>query len=200
MRKIFLLAVMAICTITASAQVEKGLRSGMTLTGSISNYSGIDGASNSLGFGGGYIVEYNLNKNLYIGSGLQFGLRGAKMKSFEYMGQKVALNKESDVRSYNIILPVNIGGRVSVADNTHIFAQAGPYVSYAAKTGGIEVALLGGRKDNVKCEAFDYGINAKAGVEFNNIQIYGGYELGMAEVWKKDGKNRSIVFGAAYMF
>lgn len=191
---------MAITAITASAQIEKGLRTGVTFNGSISTYSGIDGASNSIGFGAGYIVEYNLNKNIYIGSGLQFGLRGAKMKSFEYKGQKVDLNKEGDVRSYNLILPVNIGGRVSVADNAHIFAQAGPYVSYAAKTGGIDVALLGGRTDKVKCEAFDYGINAKAGVEFNNIQIYGGYEYGMAEVWKKDGKNRSIVFGAAYMF
>lgn len=200
MRKILLLAVMAITALTASAQIEKGLRSGMTLTGSISNYSGIDGASNSLGFGAGYIMEYNLSENLYIGSGLQFGLRGAKMKSTEYMGQKVQLAEESDVRSYNLILPVNIGGRVAVADNTYIFGQAGPYVSYAAKTGGIEIALLGGKKDEIKCKAFDFGINAKAGVEFKNIQIYGGYEYGLSEVWEKDGKNRSIVFGAAYMF
>lgn len=195
MRKFFLLVVMAITAITASAQIEKGLRMGMTVNGLSSTYSDVSGVSSSMGFGVGYVAEYNFNENLYLGTGVQYDFRGAKFKSVEYMGQQLPLVEEGSVNSQHIMVPVNIGGRVALADNTYIFGQAGPYASLATKKSYIAVG-----KEELKSESFDWGFNAKAGVEFNNIQIYGGYELGMAEVWKKDGKNRSIVFGAAYMF
>lgn len=195
MRKFFLLAVMAVCAITASAQIEKGLRMGMTVNGLSSTYSDVTGASSGVGFGAGYAVEYNFNENLYLGTGIQYDFRGAKFKSVEYMGQQLPLVEETNVASQHIMVPVNIGGRVALADNTYIFGQAGPYASLATKKGYIAV----GAKE-LKSESFDWGFNAKAGIEFSKFQIYGGYEYGMAEIWKKDGKNRSIVFGAAYMF
>ena len=41
MKKILFMAVMAIVAMTASAQIEKGLRFGITVSGSMSKYSAI---------------------------------------------------------------------------------------------------------------------------------------------------------------
>ena len=54
----------------------------------------------------------------------------------------------------------------------------------------------------IKGENFDWGFNGKIGVEFSQIQLFCGYELGMKEVWiwPENAKNRSIVFGVGYIF
>lgn len=193
MKKILFMAVMAIVAMTASAQIEKGLRFGITVSGSMSKYSEINGAKNTFGCGDGLTVEYSFNPNVYLGTGLQFGLRGTKVDALEVSGQTISV--DGSLKSYNIVLPVNIGGRINVSDNFSIFGQVGPYVSFAAKKAELQTV------ETVTGEAFDWGFNAKVGVEIRNqFQIFGGYELGMKEVWPNDAKNRSIVFGLAYMF
>lgn len=194
MKKFILMTVMAIVAMTASAQIEKGFRYGITFTGSMSKYSEIPNAKNTFGYGGGLIAEYNFTPNVYLGTGLQFGLRGTKLKSLEVAGQKLSV--DGSLKSYNIVLPINVGGRINVSDNLSIYGQVGPYVSFAAKKAEMQILGYG----TITGEAFDWGLNAKVGVEFKQIQIFGGYELGMKEVWPNDAKNRSIIFGLAYMF
>ena len=46
MKKFFMMAVMAVFTMTASAQIEKGMRYGITFTGTMSTYSEIPEADN----------------------------------------------------------------------------------------------------------------------------------------------------------
>lgn len=53
MKKFFMMAVMTVLTITASAQVEKGMRYGLTFTGTMSKYSELPNAENTFGYGGG---------------------------------------------------------------------------------------------------------------------------------------------------
>ena len=86
------MAVMAIVAMTASAQIEKGLRFGITVSGSMSKYSEINGAKNTFGCGGGLTVEYSFNPNVYIGTGLQFGLRGTKVDALEVSGQTISVD------------------------------------------------------------------------------------------------------------
>lgn len=74
MKKFFMMAVMTVLTITASAQVEKGMRYGITFTGTMSKYSELPNTENTFGYGGGFILEYNFTPNVYLGSGLEFGL------------------------------------------------------------------------------------------------------------------------------
>lgn len=194
MKKFIMMAVMAVLTLTASAQVEKGIRYGITFTGAMSKYSELPDAETTFGYGCGLIMEYNFTPNVYLGSGLQFGLRGTKLKTLDFGGLSSSL--DTSLKSYNLVIPVNVGGRVNLSDNVALFAQAGPYASFALKKA--ELQILG--YETIEGENFDWGFNGKVGVEFSQIQLYGGYELGMKEVWPGDAKNQSIVFGVSYMF
>lgn len=194
MKKFFLMAVMVVFTFTASAQVEKGMRFGITFTGSMSKYSDFPNAENTFCYGGGLILEYNFTPNVYLGSGLQFGLRGSKVKALYVAGQSIPF--DSSLKSYNMVIPINIGGRINLSDNIALFAQVGPYASFAVKKQEVQILGYG----TIKGENFDWGLNGKVGVEFSQFQAFGGYELGMKEVWPGDAKNRSIVFGIGYMF
>ena len=49
MKKFFMMAVMTVLTITASAQVEKGMRYGITFTGTMSKYSELPNTENTFG-------------------------------------------------------------------------------------------------------------------------------------------------------
>ena len=190
MKKIIFVAVMTIFALTVSAQTETGLRSGIEFNGSLSTYSDLSTAEKTFGFGAGYVLEYGFTPNLYLGSGLDFVQRGTKIDSWNSYLCSGAL------RSYNVLLPVNIGGRFNVSDNVSIFGQVGPYASFAIIPAKLEV---GSRQ--FKGERFDWGFNGKLGVDIcHQYRVFGGYELGMNKLWSDEGKNRSIVFGVAYMF
>lgn len=193
MKKFVVMAVMAVLTLTASAQVEKGMRYGLTFTGSMSKYSELTDAENTFCYGGGLVLEYNFTPNVYLGSGLQFGLRGSKINVLDVASQSVVL--DGSLKSYNIVIPVNIGGRVNLSDNVALFGQVGPYASYSVKKAELQILGYG----TIEGENFDWGIDGKVGVEFGQFQIFGGYELGMKEVWPGGAKNRSIVFGVVLM-
>ncbi len=193
MKKFFMMAVMTVLTITASAQVEKGMRYGITFTGTMSKYSELPNAENTFGYAGGFILEYNFTPNVYLGSGLEFGLRGTKIQTLDVAGQSVLA--DGSLKSYNLIIPANVGGRVNLSDKVAIFGQIGPYASFAFKKAELQILGYG----TIEGENFDWGFNGKIGVEFCQIQLFGGYELGMKEIWPGGAKNRSIVFGVGYM-
>ena len=151
MKKFFMMAVMTVLTITASAQVEKGMRYGITFTGTMSKYSELPNTENTFGYGGGFILEYNFTPNVYLGSGLEFGLRGTKAKKLEFGGQPVI--PDGSLKSYNLIIPVNIGGRVNLSDNVALFGQVGPYASFAIKKAELQLLDI----STLKGESFDWG-------------------------------------------
>lgn len=196
MKKFFMMAVMAVFTMTASAQIEKGMRYGITFTGTMSKYSEIPEADNIFGYGGGLILEYNFTPNVYLGSEVQFGVRGSKAKKLEFGGQSVL--PDGSLKSYNLIIPINIGGRINLSDKVALFGQVGPYASFAIKKAELQLLDI----STIKGENFDWGFNGKIGVELSQIQLFCGYELGMKEVWiwPENAKNRSIVFGVGYIF
>lgn len=188
-----MMAVMTVLTITASAQVEKEMRYGITFTGTMSKYSELPNAENTFGYGGGLVLEYNFTPNVYLGSGLEFGLRGTKIQTLDIAGQSVLA--DGSLKSYYLIIPANVGGRVNLSDKVAVFGQIGPYASFAFKKAELQILGYG----TIEGENFDWGFNGKIGVEFCQIQLFGGYELGMKEIWSGGAKNRSIVFGIGYM-
>ena len=193
MKKFILMAIMAVLTLTASAQIEKGIRYGLTFTGSMSKYSELPDAENTFGYGGGLILEYNFTPNVYLGSGLQFGLRGSKVNTLNVASLSVPL--DSSLKSYNLIIPVNAGGRVNLSESVALFGQAGPYASFAVKKAELKILGYG----TIEGENFDWGFNGKVGIEFGDFQVFGEYEMGMKKIWPGDAKNRSIVFGVGYI-
>lgn len=194
MKKTIMMAIVATLSLTASAQIEKGMRYGIVFTGAMSKYSSLSDAGNVFGYGGGIVADYNFNKSVFLGTGLEFDLRGSGIETVQIPGQ--TLYVDGSLKSYNIVIPVNLGGRYNFSRTSSIYAQVGPYFSCAVVPAKLQILGYG----DIKGERFDWGFNGKLGVEFSRFQIYGGYELGMRSIWGDDSKNRSITFGAAYMF
>lgn len=69
MKKVILSMLMAVTALGASAQVEEGFRQGITANLGVTNvcYEG-DGAT--LGYGLGWVAEYNFTPQLYFQSGV----------------------------------------------------------------------------------------------------------------------------------
>ena len=191
MKKTLLFLSLIIVTITATAQVEAGLRSGFTLSGSFNSMSELPGSKSSIGYRLGYAMEYNLSERFYIGSGVVQTLKGSAKTADFSVGLKY----------WYLQVPLNIGGRIALnRQDTYLFGQVGPYVSYAVAASKYDVFGYG----RITGEKFDWGFDAKAGVEFGDLQIHVGYDLGMANVWKyalnENVKHRSVFIGLTSFF
>ena len=78
MKKIFMMAVMAVAALTANAQNEKGQFSLMPKAGiNISTVTGSDSKS-KVGFVGGVEAEYGISKNFGLDFGVLYSMEGCK--------------------------------------------------------------------------------------------------------------------------
>lgn len=188
MKKFFLMAILAIVSLTASAQIDRGSRWGMTLPMGLSSYSEVSGSGNVFAMGIEVVYEYNFTKYFYISTGIGSAFRGSKID--HYFGRNV----DGDLRSINLTLPVNIGGRCFVSDKAAIYGQVGAYGSLMASPASIDLGAY-----EAKGKDSDWGLAGRIGIEMSKIQIFGGYECGMQKVWE-DSKNNTIIFGIGYMF
>ncbi len=188
MKKFFLMAIMAVMAITASAQVEQGLRMGIRVNGGLSNVTG-EGDKMTFGYGFGWIAEYNINSNLFLQSGI--GLENIAHKE---EGIKGTLN------AFYVQLPIHIGYRFGLGDMSSFFVQAGPTVGYGLFGTKIE---YGSREYNYfdLAKRFDLGVGGRVGLEFNNYQISAGVNYGVLEaIDGVGGHNLSINLGFAFMY
>lgn len=191
MKKTLLLLALTVATFTATAQIESGLRSGFTLSGSSNSMSEFPSSKSSIGWRLGYALEYNLSEHFYMGSGVVQTVKGSAKTADWSIGMKY----------WYLQVPINIGGRVALnRQDTYLFGQAGPYVSYAVSTSKYDIFGYG----RIAGEKFDWGFGAKAGVEFGDLQVHVGYDLGMANVWKyaldENVKHRSFFIGLTSFF
>jgi len=76
MKKTLLLIALTVATFTATAQIESGIRSGFTLSGSSNSMTEIPDAKSSIGWRVGYALEYNLSEHFYVGSGIVQTVKG----------------------------------------------------------------------------------------------------------------------------
>ena len=184
MKKILLLLAFFVVAFTTTAQIETGLRSGLTISGSLNSMTEVGKSESLIGWRFGYAMEYNLSERIYIGSGIETATKGARIDGFQV-----------PLRYYYVQVPLNIGGRIPLVENTYLFGQLGAYASYALFTTKYNVFGYG----QISGEKFDWGFDAKVGVEFSGYQIHIGYDLGMRKVWKyalsENVKHRSISLG-----
>ncbi len=196
MKKIFLIAVLAIMSLGASAQVEQGMRFGIQGFGGLNSIND-DGTTFGASYGGGVVFEYNLDQNMYVGSGLNFQNKGFKFDT-EVLGVKI----DDAVNNFYITLPIHFGYRVYVSDNTSIHFQGGPQLAYSV--GGSKIWDLLEHSD--WCKPFEVAVGIKVGAEFNKFQVNLGANYGLTKTCKgsetvKDyGNNLDFTVGVAYMF
>lgn len=189
MKKLFLLAVMAIMTLTASAEdIEQGFRMGVKAQVGMTGI-GEDGTKMSLGYGVGWIAEYNVSSNFFVQSGIGIDNIGYKMDGID-----------GNLNGYYLNVPINAGYRFNLGESSKLFLQAGPYLGYGIA--GTKIEWVEGGDSNYfdLAKKFDFGLGARVGVEMSKIQVSVGTNYGVLKVFDGGGHNFSVNLGVAYMF
>ncbi len=156
--------------------------------------------SHITGFHVGPVADFKLIDKLHFNPGLLYSLKG----------YKESYTEENLTEKINcLVLPLNLSYRFPinpVVNKLDVFAQAGPYLSYALSgksTYNGETTNIDFDKENMK--RFDFGVDLGAGVQYGPVVVSLNYELGLTNL-SKDGelsgkvKNKVFQISAAIMF
>ncbi|MDR0332815.1 MAG: PorT family protein [Dysgonamonadaceae bacterium] len=217
--KIFKVALIAIAIFigaNVSAQnspITFGVKAGINL----SNFYG-NGVENldlkaKPGFNVGVTMDYAFTPAMYLMTGLELTTKGAKWSTRED-GETLKVTSNP----MYLQLPVHFGYKIDIAPGTRFVLHAGPYVAYGV--GGKDtITYNGGKrsfnifgKDNaakamgiegVEAERFDYGVGLGVGVEFGQINVGLGYDLGLGNlsgVKEAKQQNMNAYLSVGYRF
>ena len=183
---------------------DKPLTFGVKAGVNLSNFSGdVEDNKAKPGFNVGVTVDYALTSDLYLLSGLEFTTKGAKSE-YEETEQGVKVNVTATANPMYLQLPVHLGYKIGISENTKIVLHAGPYLAYGigGKLKEEAKANVAGVNANVSADTdffgkeafknFDFGLGLGAGVEFGKINAGLGYDLGLANISREDGKLRNM--------
>lgn len=192
-KTLLMTAVMAVCSLAASAQSAGEFRFGVTAGMNVAKITDTE-SDCRIGFNVGVKGEYNFTKNVYGTAGLLFTQKGMKA---ELIGDKATLKCNPGY----LQIPVNIGYRFIVGDGVSVFGETGPYFAFGvcgkSKLLGEKADFFG---DNAG-QTFDCGWDVKLGVEASGFQIGLGYEYGFTKVWEDTSShNSNFMVSVAYMF
>ena len=188
MKKLFLMVVMAIATLTVSAQVDQGFRMGARVNAGVSNVI-FEGDKCTFGYGLGWIAEYNFSSNLFLQSGV--GLENIAHKEDGIDGT---------INSVYAQLPIHLGYRTGIGNESSFFIQGGPTIGI-----GLFGSDITSNNQTINyfdlARRFDLGIGGRVGIEFNKYQISAGVNYGLTKVFEGiDAHTLSANIGFAYMF
>ncbi len=230
-KKVVLLFVVMLFAVSVHAQFKAGIRAGYNLSG-IYNVSG-NGTNGSAvtgnpappepdwgmisGFQVGAAFEIPLKHSLYLQPAAVFSRQGFK--------DEYASN--GDIKRvfslYYLQIPVNLQYKLDVGVVKVLF-QAGPYVQYGLfgrqkyykKDVSQDLAdkykkiTMGSDSKDYLSPRIDYGVGAGVGVQFAQLQLMAGYNLGLGTTTFKmdaksrkydmDMKNSSFVITLTYLF
>ncbi|WP_029903104.1 porin family protein [Prevotella sp. 10(H)] len=162
--------------VTSANAQDKPLTFGVKAGMNLSNFSGDLSGDAKIGFNVGLTMDYSLAQDIYLMTELKYSLEGSKDD-----GTKINM-------SY-LKLPVHIGYKLAITDNTRIVFQGGPYIGYALsgkyKAGPISVDAFDQDLADVvgyKMKRFDFGLGLGVGAEFDKICVGLGYDFGLINV------------------
>ncbi len=191
MKKILLIALMAVMTVSASAQVEEGFRFGAQVFGGFSTVTGenADNCSSKFAYGAGVIAEYNFNEKLYLGSGLNFQNKGFNEKGID-----------GSINFLYVTLPIHFGGHIAFNDKLALNIQGGPQLGFGLAGSSIEIYGYDTIDYSDYGKRFEVGLGVKVGVEFSKFQVNLLGNYGLTESTDGGVHNLDFGVGLAYMF
>lgn len=214
MKKIFLLAVCAVCAIGMSAQrasstsssffstekSDEGIKFGLRAGLNFSNIKYDGGSTDSrTGFQVGAIVDFPIIESLHIQPGLFLVQKGGKEKYVDYEYDDETY--ETKMNPLYVEIPVLASFRFNIDETWQIQANVGPYfalgVSGDLKDDDEKTDFFG---DGVR--RFDWGLQFGVGVNIAKHYYVGtSYDLGLCN-YAKNGtlKNRSWYISLGYNF
>lgn len=202
--KTLVLAALLICGVgTTYAQnrekVRLGVEFGMTVN-TIKDY--YEDADRKMGFDAGLRVDVNFTDHIYLGTGLQYMMKGVKTSGdgWEYKANPGYLQ-----------IPIHVGYRYDFNETIGVFGEFGPFL--AVGVSGQDKWEAGNRDgdddffgdpDEGYAKRFDMGLGLHVGCEIiQHWQVALGYDWGLIDMYKGPGdkvRNGSLRLGVAYMF
>lgn len=111
-------------------KVTVGVKAGLNLS-DFTNYVNYNG--NQAGFNAGIVIDYAIDRNLYLSSGLEFFNK--KMK-FDYEDNKETLGfmdftiPDGVAKAMYVQIPIHVGYKFHASKDVFISIHGGPYVAY----------------------------------------------------------------------
>jgi hypothetical protein len=216
MKRVLLITTMllAIGVYTWSQDVTFGVRGGLNVSTAMGEDIG-DYAKYKPGFKIGVTLDYGISNGIYLLTGLELAQKGFKSTE-TYSSWNTGVSYKVTASPLYLQLPLNIGYKIELAENTWFVPQAGPYVAYgiagkvSSKVAG-SVAGIGGEIDashdffseDGGYKNFDFGIGVGAGLEIDHLGLNLGYELGLINISKNSDspvKNGNLFVTVGYKF
>ena len=186
MKKIFMMAVMAVAALTANAQQEAGTFSIQPKAGlNVSSLSG-DGTKAKAGFTAGVEGMYQIVDKFGVSAAVMYSMQGAKSKA----------NSDLKVNYGYINIPILANYYVVKGLAVKAGIQPGFMVSAKEKYGDTSINV----KDD--CKTFDFTIPVGVSYEIANIVFDARYNFGLTKTVKHfdKGKNGVFTFTVGYKF
>lgn len=200
MKKIFsvsLLVIGFLLNSVAEAQVPRPITLGAKAGVALSTTS-VDEYDMTVGFDVGAVVDFNFSRNLFVRTGLDFVMKGAKLDL--YTGKMVGTvaeynNKYTRVHLNYLQLPLMVGYRTPVSPGVFVYASGGVYGSYGIWASGkyrYSTNLIEEKNENIDYDSFDdlqlkkfdFGLVGAIGVEYDRYSVNIGYEYGLLNLNK----------------
>jgi OOP family OmpA-OmpF porin len=222
MKRIFLFTVCTVFTLLAEAQIGLAVTGGPQSAG-IEEKNNLPGWSENIqpgyskrsSFHLGFLADIPFNKNWSLQPALLYSEKGRKFSMFypeeQYLITDTLFRGGSFHTNY-IEVPLNFARRFYLGEKTSFFISAGPYLGffyngkntnesrlyfsnlYKSEEENIEV----GSERNM-ATTVDYGVNVRAGIDFNSFFISGFYSHGLKDFYQAayDGNFYHRVTGAS---
>lgn len=190
--KPFLLAAALFLSVAISAQVPVSL--GVKAGANLSNFSkgGLDAR---FGFNAGLTADINFAPSMYVLTGLEFTMKGAKYKEG---GAKITHSP------MYLQLPIHFGYKLEVMPGTNLVFRAGPYMAYgiAGKSKMEGAGIFDYDRDFFSggTKKFEVGLGGGVGAEFGKIGVTLGYDHALTKVWDSGAKNHNAYLSLGYKF
>lgn len=194
MKKLLILAVMMLTTMTVSAQMHAGQWGVMPKAGfNLATVTDADDASMKFGLVAGADLIYQVNEPLAISFGVLYSMQGAKSKVKE---GGVTVKNTLNMDYVNIPILANFYVTRGLALKAGI--QPGFNVKHRMKA---DVNGNSAESDIPNFKSFDFAIPIGISYEISNFVIDARYNLGLTKLWDVEGsssKNSVIQFTLGY--
>ena len=215
------LSVILAAVLTASyahAQFTFGVRAGFNLTNISQEYDGKKPDSDEKykfkpGFQIGVVGELAISDAFAIQPGILFSTQGAQQK-FDGKEDGESWESKLSVNLNYIQVPINAQYKLDLG-GANLLLQAGPYLGYAisgkikwkstfdGQTEEDDEKIEFGSSEDDDAKPLDFGIGLGAGLQFSNIQVGLGYNLGLMNLSNEPKgvmKNNGLALTLTYLF
>ena len=191
MKRILLVLLLVLFTVSVNAQFSVGIRGGLNLS-SIQNFEPFELKSKA-SFHAGVFGRYMFDTSLGIETGLYYSALGGK-----YGGNNDNYNYKLTLNPDYLQVPVSVLYGFKLGDDITLFPAIGIYLGYGiggkTKSEGRIFDIEGsGTEDffNDEVNRFDMGVTAGVHLQYKRFILSGGYEQGFMRLNKESMEDNS---------